>query len=73
MPGGPEARQDRGVAPIRIVLLATICAAIMCCAGVVQVFGMNRIAATEGSIGAAASLSNRAALDLNSESLWVER
>ena len=73
MPGHPAAREDRGVAPFRIVLLATICAAIMCCAGVVQVFGINRIVVTDGSIGAAASVSDRAALDLKSESLWVER
>ena len=70
---GPEARQDRDVAHFRIVLLATICSAIVCCAGAVQVLGINRIVVTDGSIGAAASVSDRAALDLKSESLWVER
>ena len=73
MRGGPEARQDRGVAPFRIVLLAAICAAIMCCAGAVQVLGINRIVVTDGSIGAAASPSDRAPLDLKSESRRLER
>jgi tRNA(Arg) A34 adenosine deaminase TadA len=73
MCSGPEARQDRGVAPFRIVLLATICAAIMCCAGAVQVLGINRIVVTDGSIDAAGSVSDRAALELERESFRRER
>jgi hypothetical protein len=41
------------MAPTRFVVLATICAAIMCCAGAVQLLGINRIVVTDGSIPAA--------------------
>jgi hypothetical protein len=37
------------VAPFRFVLLATVCAVIMCCAGAAQLAGGNRIAATSPS------------------------
>ena len=32
-------RQDRRVAPFRFVRLATLCAAIVCCAGALQLSG----------------------------------
>ena len=52
----PSGRQDRRVVLSRIVLLATLCALLMCCAGAVQVLGINRIVVTDGtgSIGASA-------------------
>ena len=37
--------------PARIVLLATLCALLMCCAGAVQVLGINRIVVTDGAGG----------------------
>jgi hypothetical protein len=40
------------VDPSRVVLLATICAVIMCCAGAVQLLGINRIVVTDGRIAA---------------------
>jgi hypothetical protein len=43
------------VAPSRFVLLATICAAIRCCAGTLQLLGINRIVVTEGRINASTS------------------
>jgi hypothetical protein len=43
------------VAPSRFVLLATVCAAIMCCAGAVQLLGINRIVVTDGRIVASTS------------------
>jgi hypothetical protein len=43
------ARQDRRMAPSRVVLLATLCAMIMFCAGLVQLFGMNRAVVADGS------------------------
>jgi hypothetical protein len=43
------------VVPSRFVLLATICAAIMCCAGAVQLLGINRIVVTDGRIVASTS------------------
>ena len=43
------------MAPFRFVLLATICAAFMCCAASVQLVGINRIVVTDGRIDASAS------------------
>jgi hypothetical protein len=54
MHGRAVRRQDRRVSPSRFVLLATICVAIMCCAGAVQLLGINRIVVTDGSIAAQA-------------------
>jgi hypothetical protein len=40
------------VAPVRIALLATICAAIVCCAGAVVLFGIARVVVDDGAIAA---------------------
>jgi hypothetical protein len=39
----------------RFVWLATICAAIMCCAGTMQLLGINRIVVDDGRIDASTS------------------
>jgi hypothetical protein len=59
MHGGAARRQDRRVSPSRFVLLATICAAIMCCAAAVQLLGVDRIVVTDGSIAAHADRADR--------------
>ena len=67
------------MAPSRVALLATICAAIMCCAGTAQLLGINRIVVTDGGIGAAASTLAAASLsgpvdrDFKSETFPLER
>jgi hypothetical protein len=55
------------VAPSRIALLATICTVIMCCAGAVQLLGINRIVVTDGQIPAAV------AIDFRSDYFPLER
>ena len=64
---GAPARQDRRVAPSRIALLATICTVIMCCAGAIQLLGINRIVVTDGQIPAAV------AIDFRSDYFPLER
>jgi hypothetical protein len=39
----------------RVVLLSTLCTALMCCAGAVQLTGVDRLAGTERSAAAAVS------------------
>lgn len=52
---GPARATIARVNSSRLVLLATICAAIMCLAGTMQLFGINRIVVDKGRIDAAAS------------------
>jgi hypothetical protein len=76
MHGDADARQYRCMAPFRTTLLATICAAIMCCAGAVQLLGINRIVVTDGGVSAtlaAASLGGTVALGFKSETFPLER
>ena len=41
--------------PARVALLATICTAFMCCAGAVQLAGVDRLARSERDLGATVS------------------
>jgi hypothetical protein len=50
--GHRGARRDRPVAPVRIALLATICAAIVCCAGAALLFGIDRVVVDDGASAA---------------------
>jgi hypothetical protein len=67
------------VASSHFVLLTTICAAIMCCAGTVQLVGINRIVVTDGRIEAststlaATSLSGTVDIHFRSETFPLER
>jgi hypothetical protein len=45
----------RRVSSARVVFLATICAAIMCLAGTMQLLGINRIVVDKGRIDGSAS------------------
>jgi hypothetical protein len=66
--GVPSRDKIRCVAPTRFVLLATICAAIMCCAGAVQLVGINRLVVTDGRIGASPATSPSGAVDVHFKS-----
>jgi hypothetical protein len=62
------------MAHLRIALLATLCAAIMCVAGAVQLFGVNRIVVDDGQIPAAAtSLTGTVDVGFKSETFPLER
>lgn len=41
------------MAPSRVTLIATICPVSMCCAGAVQLLGINRIVVTGGAVDVA--------------------
>ena len=70
---GAQERQDRPVDHFRIVLVATLCAAIMCCAGAAQLFGINRVVVTDGRIQAATSLGGAVETAFRSETFPLER
>ena len=63
------------MSPFRFALLATICAAIMCCAGAVQLIGINRIVVTDGRIEASTVTlaATPGALGFRSETLPLDR
>jgi hypothetical protein len=56
------------MAPSRVVLLATICAVIMLCAGAVQLLGIDRIVVTNGAAIAPPSLALVGDVDVNFKS-----
>jgi hypothetical protein len=66
------ARDDRRMTPSRISRPATICAALMCCAALVPVLGINRIVVTDGHVGASAR-SAPVATAFKSETFPLER
>jgi hypothetical protein len=62
------------MSPFRIALLATLCAAIMCVAGAVQLLGVNRIVVDDGRIPAAAtSLTGAADIGFKTDYFPLER
>jgi hypothetical protein len=67
------------VAPLRFVRIATLCAALMCCAGTLQLAGINRLVVTKGRIDASAStlratsLTGEVDISFRSETFPLER